>query len=45
VRAEEGLSLVLINEFRLLGVAGEGDDGLSEEVGEVVAVLGVVVGH
>lgn len=45
VWAEEGLSLILVDELGLLGVVGEGDDRLPEEVGEVVAALGLVVGH
>lgn len=45
MRAEEGSALVLVDELGLGGVGGgETDDGLAEEVGEVVAVLGGVVG-
>jgi hypothetical protein len=45
VRAEQRCALVLVDEFGLLGVGGEGDDGLAEEVGEVVAALGGVEHH
>ena len=38
-------SLVLIDKFSLLGVVREGDDGLLEEVSEVVAVFGSIVCH
>jgi len=45
VRAEQRRSLKLVDKFGLLRVVGEGDDGLLEQVREVVATLGVVVGH
>lgn len=45
VWAEEGLSLILVDKFGLLGIVGEGDDGLPKQVGEVVAGLGLVVGY